>query len=255
MRRIFRSLVPSQVRDFARPYTLPFKIIRTSDKYDALTFEIIARLGKSANCIDCGAYRGTVLDVIVQKAPKGQHIGFEPLPEQAACLERHFRWFRNVTVIPKAVSDKVGKTTFHHNVSQPAYSGIRRRGYDHADPVVSLITVSMTRIDDEVAADRNISFIKLDIEGGEYDALVGASQTLRRCHPIVVFEMGPRGIGVYGRAGVDMIDLFASHQMSVVPMDPSSNGPVTRAEMSERWGKPGWHYYFCAYPQGTERPF
>jgi FkbM family methyltransferase len=33
-----------------------------------------------------------------------------------------------------------------------------------------------------------LGFLKLDIEGSEYDALRGAEETLRRCRPVVLFE-------------------------------------------------------------------
>ncbi len=42
------------------------------------------------------------------------------------------------------------------------------------------------RIDDWALP--SVGFIKLDIEGSEVDALIGASQTLTRCRPIVLFE-------------------------------------------------------------------
>lgn len=33
-----------------------------------------------------------------------------------------------------------------------------------------------------------LGFLKLDIEGGEPDAIAGARATIRRCHPVVLFE-------------------------------------------------------------------
>ncbi len=46
--------------------------------------------------------------------------------------------------------------------------------------------IPLERIDDWALP--SLGFLKLDVEGSEVDALVGASQTLTRCRPIVLFE-------------------------------------------------------------------
>jgi hypothetical protein len=38
-----------------------------------------------------------------------------------------------------------------------------------------------------------VDFIKLDLEGYEYRALLGAAETLERCRPIVMFEEKGKG--------------------------------------------------------------
>ncbi len=47
------------------------------------------------------------------------------------------------------------------------------------------------RIDDLELAE--LDFIKLDVEGYEYQALKGAEQTLKRCRPMVMFEDKGKG--------------------------------------------------------------
>ena len=47
--------------------------------------------------------------------------------------------------------------------------------------------VPCVRIDDVLANDR-VSLIKMDIEGGEYDALIGAGPIIARFKPTIVLE-------------------------------------------------------------------
>jgi hypothetical protein len=58
----------------------------TQDRRDheALATIFAAVLAPDANCIDVGAHTGDVLAEIVRIAPRGRHIGFEPLPGLAA---------------------------------------------------------------------------------------------------------------------------------------------------------------------------
>ncbi len=51
-------------------------------------------------------------------------------------------------------------------------------------------TVPVRRIDDIVAG-RRIDFIKMDIEGSEYKALLGAAETLKQKPPILIELNGP----------------------------------------------------------------
>ena len=47
-------------------------------------------LTSDANCVDVGANVGDVLAEMVQIAPLGHHVAFEPLPELASVLTRRF---------------------------------------------------------------------------------------------------------------------------------------------------------------------
>jgi hypothetical protein len=43
--------------------------------------------------------------------------------------------------------------------------------------------------------------VKIDVEGAEYNALLGASELIRRCHPTIVSEFSPSTMP--GISGVD----------------------------------------------------
>jgi hypothetical protein len=54
-----------------------------------------------------------------------------------------------------------------------------------------MITVPVTTIDELLAdEERKVTFMKLDLEGGEFCALLGARQVISKHCPIIVFENG-----------------------------------------------------------------
>ena len=48
----------------------------------------------------------------------------------------------------------------------------------------------MSRLDDVLLKRAKVSLIKLDIEGGELDALRGAKGVITKCRPAIIFECG-----------------------------------------------------------------
>ncbi|HHB78565.1 MAG TPA: hypothetical protein ENK85_04970 [Saprospiraceae bacterium] len=44
-------------------------------RYDIQTKAIIKKLHADSNCIDVGCFKGEILDLMLQAAPKGQHFG------------------------------------------------------------------------------------------------------------------------------------------------------------------------------------
>lgn len=118
-----------------------------------------------------------------------QVVAFEPLP---ACIERlKARNLPNVRIVEAAVSNEPGKTTFYEDV-RPEMSGVasslqRLEGMEeHQRP----ITVNVTTIDDFVAQSRLApDFIKIDVEGFEEFVIAGSMQTIRKCQPVIIFEV------------------------------------------------------------------
>lgn len=165
----------------------PLTALQRNHRYDAETLAVIARvLSAGGHAVDVGAHAGNILREIVRVAPAGPHWAFEPLPAFAARLRAQFP---NVTIGEVALAEAAGTATFEHVVSNPAYSGLRRRDYPKVE-TIEVMTVRTARLDDILPADVPITFMKIDVEGGELGVLRGAVRTLRRWRPIVVFEHG-----------------------------------------------------------------
>jgi FkbM family methyltransferase len=133
--------------------------------------EGLFRLSPEETFVDCGAYDGdTVRDFMqVSSGHFRRVIAFEADAQNFHKLE-HSSQDTRVSVLPYAVGAKSGVLRLS---SSGASSSISESG-DHE--------VHCTALDDALA-DEQPTFIKMDIEGSEIDALMGAAATIRRFRP------------------------------------------------------------------------
>lgn len=217
--------------------------------YDRQTVEVMFRvLRRGSNCIDIGAHTGEVLRYIVDIAPRGRHYAFEPLPHLAPGLNKRFP---HVVVHQTAVSDRIGEAEFLYVKDDPAYSGLQRRIYDWPDPDITKISVRVVTLDEAIPADEKISFIKIDIEGGEYYAIRGGVETIRRGKAVVVFEGGSYSTGQYGVSPDDVYLLVTQtlgFELSTMERWLKRDPGYTREEFQRNWNE-GPEYYFIAAPR------
>lgn len=211
-------------------------------RYDLLTVQIMRRvLSSGGSAVDVGAHRGTILRQMVTLAPGGRHFALEPLPVFAAGLRRRFPM---VEVHQVAADDHAGEAVFHHVVTNPSYSGLRRRPYPDAEDVVRPLTVRTACLDDVVPPDAPLEFVKIDVEGSELSVLRGARRLLRRWRPVVVLEHGRAGADVTGElfAEVESDGLGLFHPESWLAGEP----PLGREGFVEAVAKGA--YCFVAAP-------
>ena len=69
------------------------------------------------------------------------------------------------------------------------------------------VTVTVFSMDETKIANHNVRLIKIDVEGGEYDVILGGRQTITRDHPVIAFECTKHVID-YGRTPADLFDLL-----------------------------------------------
>ncbi len=159
-------------------------------KYDRYTQRIMKKvLKKNSNCVDIGCHKGEILDTILKFSPEGKHFAFEPIPVLAENLKEKYK-DQNISVHSLALYDKKGKTTFNYVVSDPAYSGIRKRKYATKDVQISEMIVNTDLLDNIVPGNECIDFVKIDVEGAEFGVLKGGIKTINRCKPTIIFEFG-----------------------------------------------------------------
>ena len=166
-----------------------------------------ALCSKAAGAVlDCGGYIGDTIDRFIGRL--GNDVNkiytFEALPDNVAVLRNkgegsalgqslHFRnetdatavWHGTIEIVPMAVADKRGKVTFYETAKRgacfsPEFSNASR--YAAAAPV-NVFEVETVSIDEIIPENEAVRYIKMDIEGAEYEALLGAEKTIVREKP------------------------------------------------------------------------
>ncbi|MBI4454629.1 MAG: FkbM family methyltransferase [Acidobacteria bacterium] len=130
--------------------------------------------------VDCGAYDGDTIRHLLLRQPsfRGKIFCFEPDPRNFQKLERYIRTLKKslrdrITLWPAAVGMRHETVRFKGTAT--AASGVSPTG----DLKVSFLPL------DEVIGDFRPTFIKMDIEGVELEALMGARNTIDQTLPIL----------------------------------------------------------------------
>lgn len=138
-------------------------------------FDMFSSEGKEI-FIDGGAYNGdTIFDFLAwNKGNEYKVYSFEPMKGMYEYIENRLRskHIENVTVLNYAAWHKKEELFFEDMVDGSRVAGNGRGG----------VPVRGERIDDIVDAE-GATFIKLDVEGSEMEALQGASATIQRFQP------------------------------------------------------------------------
>jgi len=226
----------------------PLSVDAKNARYDAETLAVMKRiLKRDSNCVDVGAHGGSILRLMLECAPTGQHFAFEPLPDFAARLRASFA---QVRVFELALSDTAGKVSFQHVVADPGYSGLQRRTYPSQLQEIQVITVQTERLDNLIPGDLSVAFIKIDVEGAEMGVLRGAEGVIKRCRPFIVFEHGLGAADHYGTTPTSVYDFLTTEcglQVTLMRRWLWDKSPFTRARFVEHYRR-GRDFYYLAYP-------
>ena len=156
-------------------------------------FKIIKNNVKDGdNVIDLGANIGYFTLILAKLVgPTGKVFAFEPDPRNLTLLKKNVEYnnYKNVIVVPKAVSNVNDKCTLY--VGQKTFGQNRIYKPEKTDTQKFIPMDSETiRLDDFFKANNlldKISFIKMDIEGSEFLALSGMKEILKLNKNIKIF--------------------------------------------------------------------
>lgn len=130
--------------------------------------------------VDCGAFTGDTIELYCKynQVPKAAYL-FEPDGENLISLKKNLKkfsdktGFKNIVIVNKGVYKNTGRLYFA--------SGKGSRSHFSETTTANSAYVEVIALDD--AINDRVSFIKMDIEGSEYDALLGAKRTIRSYYP------------------------------------------------------------------------
>lgn len=124
--------------------------------------------------LDCGGHIGTFA---LPASKRHSVIVIEAAAQNVECLNETFKHNVNVYVVPAILADRQKRCDFSDTIGPFGWIIENENGAFETTTI------------DAVCDGTNIAAIKLDIEGGEREALIGAVKTLDRCRPPILMEI------------------------------------------------------------------
>lgn len=161
------------------------------------TMVMFAKLIREGDAvIEAGGHIGYITQYFSKLVgPRGRVVVFEPGSNNARYIEENVRTLRNVSLVLAAVSSQNGRATFYednltgqNNSLLSNYTGTESTAKSHGEKLactpheVEVLTIDSYVADHGLAPD----FMKIDVEGCEYDVLLGAAETLRNVRALMV---------------------------------------------------------------------
>lgn len=144
--------------------------------------DVIAELTAGDVLVDAGVCQGEEVDKALHNYPGVRVYAFEPDRNSYSELKKKYQEEHNVTLYPKALwNEHVYMNLLTGNVAEASYIDMNEiqtsSGEGQSENVVECDTL------DNVLSGKEISMLKMDIEGAEYNALLGAKETIVKCRP------------------------------------------------------------------------
>ncbi|MCZ2442868.1 MAG: FkbM family methyltransferase [Flavobacteriales bacterium] len=147
-----------------------------------------------------------------------------------------------------AASNSTGVSDFNYVMSNPSYSGLKKRDYDNPREKDTTIRVKTDLLDNVIPKDISIDLIKIDVEGAELQVLEGAIEIIEKNKPIIIFEHGIGASNHYGTTPAKLFDFFSKVSMKVSTLDNylTNKKPLTKSEFEKQYYD-RLNYYFIAH--------
>jgi FkbM family methyltransferase len=193
--------------------------------YEPELRQILSRVKPGDVIMDIGANIGSYTLRLARKTgATGRVIAVEAMEGNAVLLRRNLEInnIANVTVIPFAIGATQTRVALY---SKGHSSSTRLKEGDNFSQVGETEMTTGDRVVEQLQIS-HIDWIKMDIEGGEPDALRGMTQTIKNSRPRILFENGPGAketIGLLREVGY-IIGYFDSEDHFIEASESSSLG-------------------------------
>jgi FkbM family methyltransferase len=224
-------------------------------KYESFTTQLFKSLiAPGMTVLDLGSQIGWFALVAAQRVgPTGRVCAFEPDPRNLKILRANVRVNKFegiVQVVPKAISDTTGTTTFHVSRSSRS-SSIDFRPRRELEQKISIETTSV----DDFLGSAPVNVIKMDIEGAEPRALLAMERTLRSNPSLqMIVEMNASSLHSSGSAPDELL-LRLRERFGRVEAIDEKQGHLTSAEdFVARNGAEAIYNLLCRDPKAFVLP-
>lgn len=185
---IFKSIIKFRLKHY---YGVKMdEIMSINDQY----FESnVVKLGRSEIFVDCGAYDGDILRKIAKNpAWKSWKIfAFEPDTDNFKKLNKFVLNYRkeNTTTIQSGLWETPGKLKFFGLGSPESYIDVAEgftswsKSKNETNDDVDIKELQVVSLDEYFSEKEKPTYIKMDIEGSEKEALTGAKKLIERYKP------------------------------------------------------------------------
>src|SRR3990172_270100 len=182
-------------------------IIDVPDAIDFLLSGVDACSAKKT-AIDVGAYVGECTTHLSRRFEFV--MAFEPIGSNFKKLEQRIKEAHlvNVTVRQEALGSRAGKAVMHcKDLLFPARGWRTGPSAVGMQEVVDITTIDTLRLPD-------VNFIKINTNGNEYRVVKGATETIRKCKPIVLLneDMDPHRYASTNLLHLDMKQIAVSNR-------------------------------------------
>jgi FkbM family methyltransferase len=172
----------------------------------------LEQTNKPIKAIDCGANIGMSLLYIKLRAPNANVICFEPNPSARAVLEKNIEannWREDVRVLPYALGKKKDVTEFFVDDKEATSSGGSIvKHHKNKNQTLNSYTVEVDTLSQYI--NESIDFLKIDIEGAEFDVLEEVSAE-KKLHFVATIQLEYHYIpGFFTRPLSEMLALLES---------------------------------------------
>lgn len=202
-----------------------------------------------ARVIDGGANAGLhAVPLAALVRPDGHVTCFEPNPTTAAGLRRNLAQSLAAGIAEvrqEALGNLPGELRFTVNRQRSALSRVTT-DTDRPGPEEEVITVPVVRLDDVIRTDR-LDFIKLDLEGFDFNGMRGGEGLIGRFRPPVIFENGREAAA--RRYGYTKEDFFAWFDRMGYALTDLHNRPLT----PETWASKDLAFEYVAMHRDDPR--
>ena len=151
-------------------------------EYSQSESDLFRRVLKSGDVvIEAGANIGALTVALAEiVGPSGEVHAYEPQQKYFALLSANTQDERQVTCFDAALGSEAGPIVLQSiptdRVHAPDWKGT---GDDFMVEQITIDSLNLERLD----------FCKIDIDGGELEVLKGAVETIKRCRPVLYFEI------------------------------------------------------------------